>query len=55
MCSTFKDLLGEFNHHNGPDSEAHGGCGRYLYLLPHTHAKMVAIMDTTLRLKVLEI
>ena len=49
---TFKDLLGEFTHHNVDlTARLMEECGRYFYLLPHTHAKMVSVMDTTLRLK----
>ena len=49
---TFKDLLSEFVHHNiDLTARLMEECGRFLYLLPHTHSKMVSIMETILRLK----
>ena len=48
----FRDLLGEFYHHNVDlTARLMEECGRYLYLLPHCRSRMVTIMDTALRLK----
>ncbi len=48
----FKALLADFTMHNVDLLAALlETCGRYLYLLPHTHEKMTAVLDTMLRLR----
>ena len=48
----FNQLLGDFTHHNVEIcATLLETCGRYLYLLPFTHDRVEAILETILRLR----
>jgi regulator of nonsense transcripts 2 len=48
----FKTFFADFSNHNVElMSMLLETCGRYLYLLPHTHIRMEEILDTMLRLR----
>ena len=52
LISIFKVMMIDFSIHNVELTAAlMETCGRYLYLLPYTHQRMVEILETTARLR----